>query len=678
MPLSSKKLKDFIMKGSVRMSLFHMLVNGIPNSGKTTLCHKMGLATAHQAANFTLGLDLYEALLSRVSLAKTDFKPDHRWLDQSKVHGDMSATSLMYFLVGQHQLPKFDSESTVECVFSDLPVQQYFEKTIKSLQKISAQFANDKAIEKFFTNKFSLVNVYNIGESKAIREFLQSISGEHPNVLLLDLLNINEYDKEKLLQCDHNECGTALHRLVTCIQEVSFEEPPLLTNSIVVGTHADLIKSDELLQERKSDVIRLVQSYASDMGMPESIVYPEVIAINTEDAEQCKHITNAVEMLVEHNKKKFEMEIPLRFIFFRWYLNDINLVFISRSALIQQAKVCEIDESEIDEFLRLFRDCGSIISGNNKSHFLYNHFILRPHKFLLGLSKLYSVMEDNTIPREYLQDVKYGIVSDHIMKSLWQGSTDGISMPLSDFYISVLNNFRLSLRLKDEHYIPSMKKDYDKQVPNYNSSSLIITTNMKCIPHRQQYDFVKYFSSHRVLKEKFKVMKSSTCSHYYNTTYFTEMESDGSAPAVTVRFCQYFIEVAVSKVTSIKSSELHSLLKTSVVEIMKYIGNHILKFRFGLNIVCPGSKSQELHFIPFDILCSSWDSVRCATPSCLAKLDQKKHSSKLVWIQAAYSGSFLSVIHPDGKLSYILILSLSSLIESKARELSNSTKKIQS
>ena len=245
------------------------------------------------------------------------------------------------------------------------------------------------------------------------------------------------------------------------------------------------------------------------------------------------------------------------------------------------------------------------------------------------------------MPQEFLQDVQHGIITGHLIRSLWQGSA-GDHMSQSDFYISVFQNVGLACKCgEDQYFIPSLISKCDSFIPKSDSTSLIIVTDGPDVPYRKLCEFVKYFNSQVKLKGLLEFKKSP----YFNTILFTwKSESDGN-PDITIRFSHCFIEVSVGYFFNGMTATACSLLKTAVVDIMHKISANMKSFRFKLNIVCP--KGPKLHFIPFDMLDASVDTILC--PTCAEKLNPNIHTQKLLWIRAAYNGSPLSATHPEGK-----------------------------
>ncbi len=164
----------------------------------------------------------------------------------------------------------------------------------------------------------------------------------------------------------------------------------------MVGTHIDEVKSEEEMKRNSRDVMKLVETKASDMGVPNGVIHQNMITLDTRNSSQCKQVTNTIVDIVSKYKDMFEIDIPLKFILLRWYLHKLKQQYMTRTELIVHAKKCGVDEKDVDRFLELFRACASIISSEVESEFLHDHFIMNPVEFLKELYKLYTMREDGT------------------------------------------------------------------------------------------------------------------------------------------------------------------------------------------------------------------------------------------------------------------------------------------
>ena len=136
---TGEDMLKLIQTKSIRMNLFHVVVDGLPESGKSSLCRKMNVATESQipsGKNAASVLDLYEAFLSHKTLEE---RSHNEWINFSQLRGkdgpplDLLSFGLLYFLLGQHHVPKGDSDLDVDSsLFRSDDVREYFVSMSKS------------------------------------------------------------------------------------------------------------------------------------------------------------------------------------------------------------------------------------------------------------------------------------------------------------------------------------------------------------------------------------------------------------------------------------------------------------------------------------------------------------------------------------------------------------------
>ena len=639
-----RQIKDIILTQSVRVRLFHIVISGLPESGRSTLLKSMLKMDDLSPIKSASGIDLYEAIINQNLLYNT-----HTWMQASKLQAEvqLTITALMYFFVKQHQLPRFDTKHLEdEAVFDDPEVQKYFETAYECLRQVVIRFESDKDFENVLTGSLSFINIYDIGVSKTVYEFLMACDGRNKNLLVVSCLNLFKYTQDSLKKPlnltddqyhgSQNQLHDALHHLVSRIEASSMHNK--LTNVVLVGTHADQFMSEKDVKKREREIMEVIKSYASDIGIRLSAFRPEMVTINAKDEKQCEKVKEVLIELLALNKSSFEIDVPVSFIFLRWVLYCTKKMFISREELITYARKSGIDEeSKVDDFLEIFRNCGSIVSSPVSSEFLYKYVILLPIEFLHDLDKLYNIHRDESIPPEMRERAKYGILSEDVVRSLWQGSEG--TMTLSNFYVSVLINVELMMKLEDKYFVPSLRLRYDTEIPSAESSSLIITSNFSLIPYQKQRDFVKYFTTH------FKETISFTDCPFYNAVTF-KWKSKSEEVDFKVRFSRDHIELVLDNFAGIPESlaiTLCSILKTACVETMNYMCKKLPTLRYKLAILCPKSHSSSLHFVPFDILETAVEKLHCSKCS-----EDISNFTNLVWVKSAYKGSIRSAIHEDG------------------------------
>ena len=653
--LSIEDVKTIIMTRSVRMNLFHMVIGGLPWSGKSELIKSI-LSPKEKSTTKPLGLELHEAIIQRSIIDDS-----HQWMLASELQDNIFTTSILltHFFSQHSQLPRFKlNESSLQRVFDDDEIQEYMETTFQSLKKMVFRFQNEEEVKSMFRGTLSYVNIFDIGVNNAVHEFLMAVEDEGSNYLLINMLNITKCDREVMkeplnflhdkrykgrytetVQTMYKRHNALYHFMVGLEAAAATRDSTRLNskmeddpkpNAIIVGTHWDTddirIDSDTLEQRRK-DLMELINAYAHDIGMESTSFLTDMVTLNMSDGREIELLKNKIIDLMEQNKKFFEVEIPLRFYFLRWVLFNTKKLFISREELTKYAKKLSMEsEEEIRKFLDIFRGCGSIISSPLEKEFLYNYFILLPIEFVRGLDRLYSVHTDTSLPEEIRKPTQYGIVSDELVRSVWQGPPEGSLSP-SEFYVNVLKNVGLMMDLNGKYLMPSLKLEYDDSKPK--PDSLIITANKSAVSFRKQCSFLNEFISNPLLKDK---IQFTECPIYNIATF--DWVADGITAKISIQFNREYIQISVDS----PSTTARSVLKTACVAIMNRISADKLGVRYEFCVVCPKSG----HFVPFDVLDTSINELKC--PKC-----SKSFSANFEWIKCAYTGNIRAVLHYKGK-----------------------------
>lgn len=656
--ISGEQLKKIILEQSVRLSVFHIAVAGLPYSGKTTLVKNLfNLAKLKDMP----GLHLYESIIHRNLLDGSSM-----WCEGTKLQSEIHTIllALAHFFAKQHQLPDIASDSQhqhkkIPNVFSDTEVQSCFETTYQCVQNIMLEFGSGQ-VENALTGSLSLLNVFDVGVNKAVYEFSMAVGGRNRHFILINVLDLFNYDKSALrkplnlkderykdryseMQASLYNDFDALHHFVSRIEAASLCRKKK-TNTIIVGTHADECDSD--LNEREKEIMELISEYCIDMSVPSATYKSEMVSVDISKVESYQKVRDTITELLDLNKH-FTIDLPVSYIFLRYVLFSTKKIFMSRKEVTEYAKKCGItDENEIDSFLEIFRNCASIISSSEKTEFLYRYVILIPIDFLQGLNKLYSVPEDETFRSDLKEPTKCGIVSKQVVRSLWQGAYDS-SMSNSDFYVSVLSNVGLLTVLDDDdckYFVPSLRLKHCRKPASFGS--LIINSNVSLTPFSgKQCQFVEHLTHHH----KATIRLDEECSFYNSVVlYWKRNKEDQQEAKIIINFFHDFIEVSIDFLSIPKSlsSILYSFIKTECVAIMNKISQRKDSLQYKFAIVCPKSIQKSPHFVAFEVLETNVEELQCSKCSYLLSGE-----NELQWVKTAYQGSQRSAIHSDSKYS---------------------------
>ena len=663
--LSTEQIKKVIMEQSIHIDFFHIIIAGLPRSGKTALLESL----FHPPSHPTSVINLYEGIIHRNNQDGV-----YKWTESAKLLTSAHALlmTLAHFFAKEHQLPNLDSQQEERGpVFDDPEVQKCFETTHKDLCKLLVEFESQDKVNELLTGSLSLVNVFDIGVNKAVYEFVIALGGRNKCLLFLNVLNLNKYDTDSIkkpinlqspeyrghysdsqasMYNDHSALHHFVSRMKAAASRTSEPEAAVSTNTIVVGTHADKIGSDSDLRKKEKEVMDIIKAYGDDMGVPPTAYKSDMVSVNATDERSCERVKKSIIELMELNSS-FKINFPVRFVFLHCILYNTKKVLMSRIEVTSYAEKCGIKVMEVDRFLDIFRDCSSIISSSDKEEFLYEYVILRPVKFLQDLDQLFCIASNQAMPANLRASTKFGIVAKELIWSLWPGSYNS-STSVSELYVGVLKSVGLLLGVGDKCFVPSLRLQHD--LAPVKSGSLIIQSDVPLTPFSsKQCQFVEYLTTQR--KNPLKL--SEECP-YYNCIAFSwkKAAEKGKEPQkadITIRFFQDYIEVSIKglgKTTAESLSNLYSSLKTDCVVIMNKIASRKshLKHDYTFHIPCPLSignvKSQ--HFIAFDILNTNVRELRCPEPKCRCVVSGR---AELQWVRAAYQGPPKAAINEYGR-----------------------------
>ena len=659
--MNHDEIRKIIMEQSIRANLLHVAIVGLPYSGKSSL-----LDAIMKRKSGRIGYsDKFEVCEAVVHISQLDETSDWSLATKFQAEGHALAVVLTQFLARQHKLPSFKNESEVEAVFDDSEIQQYFLLSYSQLKQTISKFEDTDSLDRLVTDSLSFINFYNIGVGKAVYELLIILGGSCRNLLIINVLNLfrdhpdvlrkpvnlgdpkfyeGKYSGEDL---ELLKLNSALHYYMRAIESgvAHYREG---CNTILVGTHADEFESDAKLKERVKQIETMIMGYAEEIGV-ESVINPDMIAVsNVKESNDYEKMRNILIRLIEE-RKQFEIDLPMRFLFLRCMLHSTKRLFITENKLNAYAVKCSINlENEIRRFIQIFHDCGSLLHLKTPQRAF---IILRPVEFVQNLNRLYYIHSDQSFPKAVIEATECGIISEKLARSLWQGCGYE-SISLCDFYISILLSIGLMVKLKKSdtapvYYMPSLCSKCDTAEPDVFSDSLIIDYSISAIPFHMLCGFVNHFQNHDHI--------TLTKSPYCNVVNFAWKSDDGAAN-ITIRFCRQFLEISITDISEGSHSflaSIYSTVKTGCIEVLNKIRSDLVQFRCKYSIICPKSKDKP-HFVQFNISDTSEGNLKCIKCDC-SEIELSKFPARLLWVQAAYQGNFQSTLHPDGKLLYLLM-----------------------
>lgn len=662
-------LKEFIFNQSVTVNLLELAIVGLPRSGKNELLnHLLEIKTSSTKARCSIeGLEFYEAIVH--------YNEDHQSYTltestKSEAHVHTLATALAQVLARTLKSPSFvDSVSSAQ-LFDDTGVNEYLHETYTHLKQFVTKLEGEGLMEGLTTTRLTLLNLLNLGVNRAAFEILNILARRCKNAVLLNLLHLGRETPErfskpldlsdqtlfgshyKLRKDDQSmfKLHSAMHYYMQAVVATGGTEQK--GNVILVGTHKDELSQGEL-NERKKYIEQTTMAYAEEVGIADCIC-PGMECIDAKSDSDCNRLRQRLIELI-HHKKQFEIKLPVSHVFFRCYLHTLKKIFISRKQIVKEAMKCGItEEDDIETFLVVFNNCGSIIySSDGEFPFLKEHVILDPCRFVEALDQLYYVdstaLHDKPGLYEALDYTKYGFVSDNVASELWPGEGEG-GMSEADYFLHVLEDLNVIARIDPKQlksiqeivpvsqhcfFMPSLRPDFDTSVPKFDSDSLLIVYNVAMIPFHLQSDVIKYLQSQ--LGDSLTFDPKS----YYNTVCFRWRDSEQMCEAsISVLFQVEQVEVSVKflsqKPPMSQVTNLFSTLKTLCIQMLQQLSSQIKGFEYKLAIVCPHSNRSQtkVHYITFHPLSTKQTAFFCEKCNQTIELPRMR----LLWTQVAFNG----------------------------------------
>lgn len=659
---SAEDIAKIIERRSTRARILLTAAIGLPYSGTTKLVMSLLGRSNRLPDSYSNGIDMYQAVLFKdsvtnrselvditVDTTNDDDKYDDKDRDDDKEKSEyMILLSLAKFLITKHYtfpildqfkdgtLTNFDSNP-----YSKNPeVSQYFQNLCNRLLTLIKKIDNpdDPSLKMKLTRSHSFINFFDININKAAYEVVFILGCTYESVILINVLNLHEYTKEKfnepIKMSDESEEHSHLYELHKALEyfvhhiEGTYALQRERGNAILVGTHNNEFATANDLTVRVNEISQLINHYAELIQIDKALAFPKVIPVTTQKEEDVEKFKKLFFQVMDRDKQ-IEEYVPMKFFFLRCFLHHTNKLFITREKLNEYASACGLELSEIESFLQLFTKFCSLFNIKISEDQAY--IVLRPTKFVQGLDKLYGHSYDDT-------DYVNGILTESRARSLWGDSMTG-SISHSDFYISVLSTIGLMIEVESNYFLPSLRIKNDTNKPSITSNSMIILYNVSLIPFHKQCEFVATFT--KACYEGI-TLKFAKCP-YYNVVRFECIIADKTVAIASVRFCSKYLEISITEASE-NNIPIYSLLKTSCVDVLGKLCSTYKALRYKLTIVCPGSVKSSPHFMEFDP-CVPSASLTCN--ECKDTYSVSSHQARH-WVTSAYLDDPKHAIHPKG------------------------------
>ena len=587
---------------------------------------------------FDDGLSMYEAV--RMSDAVAELC---EWIPARKEDAIFIsvAAALAQVCLQKNINPNIPDIHTLLKLFNDPQIDAHFSEVLKGVAKVMKLIEEHKVSSAVLSRaSITYINLMDVGHNKALYEVLAIFASDMKNFLLLDVLDLERdagtlYQRHSLMDKSvyptyRTRANDKLFRLRSTLAyyilfmftakktTVATKYPSVL----LVGTHADCLDGASCKKARKNVLVG-VKARPNDFGLSD-VIYPGIAAVDARNPENVTEVVRkALDKLIDENHR-FERDIRLSWVFLRTVLYSIKKMFMPKCELMPYAKKCGlIDENELEEFLQLFKDVGSILySSTSECRVLHENVVLDPVSFIRGMDKLYYAevkFECDDIPENLKPDyqlLSQGFLTINFAHHLW-------SNDCTDFYLQTLEAIRViahvpfpdCLKLpgiqsgSKIYFMPTLRPNFYSEKPSQKCNSLIIRGESfhqgHLIVHRLS-EFLLYLLQH------YQNYVSFERNTEYNVMHFHWCSCNLQAD-VYVRFIVVYAEIEIKPCTAYELEDydfLCSVLKTASIEIFGRSNEY-----YHLGFICPHSDGKEypdgLHFLPFHPLAQERDKLYC-------------------------------------------------------------------
>ena len=678
------------MEHSVRASAIQIGIVGLPYSGKSTLLSSLlnlnggpGEVIAEMFDNVWSGLSVFEAVRLRDRVVN-----QCKWLPATKNNAVCCslAVALAQIFTRKGHCAFTDQLESVE-LFGYPAIDAHFTNVFKTVVKVMRYLEESDKTRLLSTASMTFINLWDLGMNKALYEIVGAAAniGKVKNLLLVDVLDLSrdsqhlddklDMTNEVLYGKRNRDQSFELFRLRTTlayyILMILGAKGSTLTSksALLVGTHADKFHNRYELTEAVEKVQLGVKARAGEYGL-QDVICPGMISVDARNLDNVEMVKEQLDTLIDE-VDCFEGDIHLSWIFLRTMLHSTKRLFMPKTEILKYAYKCGLqDETELEKFLELFKNCASIIySSENIIRTLNENVVLNPVAFIRGLDDLYSLDRDK-IPdslKPHLELLKYGFITQTLAKHIWADAQT------REFYIKVLEEFGLladlqqspitvsntsglsrdivqALSSSSAYFLPTLRQKLYSQKATKNDSKVLVVSgdsflNARMVFHKQS-TLVQYFTTEYPNNVKLIVDGDNLC---YNVLHL-QWWQDGRAQAeVYVRLHGVYGVIDIKPFRGVRQSVVlmcYSALKAAAVNVL---GKDDPNFTLGF--ICDKSTENEypdgLHFIKFHHLEVGRDNLFCKKCQCLVPLTIERKW----WMNDLFSVSMgrdsgLFLLHP--------------------------------
>ena len=509
----------------VSVSYFLVLVNGLPQSGKSEVIEnfiKEFSPEGVQAAKPRHGLSFHE--LVAVEQDKT-IKYKITTSEDCYFHAMRSAMKQKGYGT-KLQYTDDIGGSSQEKIFNNEEFNSHFWKVFAQLQQEQEETMWDKYIF-----GVTIFNIWDIGYSRTVHHFMSSLHHLLQNRYSLLFFDLERDSKDPFKPPEVQDGENLMKwqsRLHYLIHAAKFKKSRLSQKNVcsLFATHKGKLTKNEKM-EKISLFKPKLENAATQIGATEFVDFDNIVSIDLSCSTE--QFTASMNDLVNKALHQKRIKVPVSFIFLRsfYYKND-KVLYAKKSEVRKLANELKMSTERFNEFCEVFTSFGSFIDVSlidPESEYI----IMKPNLFLKEIDKIFHTTDP------VLADT--GILTLSAAEKLFNSKDDAKA------YIDILVSLSLAVKLVQEQvestsplncktffYLPNIRTTPPiEDSPELRSNTLRLILGSNASPDRLKVlfvtEFIKFSRNSKVcIKESIPnnvtVMKAFDAEIEFEVVYF--------------------------------------------------------------------------------------------------------------------------------------------------------------
>ena len=315
--------------------------------------------------------------------------------------------------------------------FNDDDLDSHFNKMTEGFYRSKVSTERNRKWDEGLPSGIAMINIWNIGNSKAASYILPLLSGHLYNNYVWTMFDLirdvpDLHKPPEATERARKESRPRLHYLLRSASLAACQDSNR-TNVCTLISYHDTSYCQSEISIKLKQFQRDADSAATQMHLKNLIDLNNILMLCTESDEEC--LKKAFDNIV-HRELNKSLEIPLPYIFLRSYFYESGVLYVTKKVLQEKGGILGMEEDDCIEFCRLFTSSGSLIDISLIDEHS-NIIILRPVEFFHELDKLFHP-SSNVDPLV----AKYGIVTELIAHSLFKDHANIMMEVLVSFGIA--------------------------------------------------------------------------------------------------------------------------------------------------------------------------------------------------------------------------------------------------